>query len=242
MTSGDSDSPGASDATLWSKIVRAGDSQSSRSQEEKEWLYQTYRPSVLAYLHRSGFDHEQCRDITQDFFLYFLKKNLAAVADPYRGRFRSFLLGTLKNFLSNERQRARTAKRGGAAAFIAWEVACEGGVDWKALSNGDTPERAFDRRWALTVLEETMGRMAGEYERGGRQAEFEVLRPFLVEGGDYAAAANRLGKSEVACRVEVSRLRHYYQQMIRAVIRDTLIDPSQVDDELGCLKAALRPV
>lgn len=178
-------------------------------------------------------------DLTQGFFAYLLEQELLKKADPDKGRFRSFLLGSLKFFVSNQRAKDRALKRGGGAEIVP--------LDPELLNDSEpsthaTPERLFERKWALAVLAEAMRRLGDEYRRGGMANQFVLLQPYLT--GDATerlpALAAQLGKTEGATRVLVCRLRNRFRRLIRGVIADTVSDSDEVENELRHLEAALR--
>jgi DNA-directed RNA polymerase specialized sigma24 family protein len=227
--------------TLWSEVIAAGQvgPESARALER---LCQVYWYPIYAYLRRRGFDRHAAKDLTQGFFLYLVKKNVVQAADPAKGRFRSFLLGTLKNFVSNEEAYRRALKRGGETSLVSLDEELAEGRYAHEPSDSMNPEKIFDRRWALTVLDEAGRRLEKEFAELGAAREFEELKAFLNSdrGLAYAELSARLGRSEVALRSTVSRLRKRFRVFLLEVIRETVSDPAQVEAELEHLKAALR--
>jgi len=205
-------------------------------------LCRLYWPPIYAFLRCSGHDGQTAKDLTQGFFAYLLESDLLDKADPQRGRFRSFLIGSLKFFVSNLQARERAFKRGGGFKFVSIDAETEDGLWPNEPCTQLSPERLFDRKWALSVLAEAMERLATEYRRGGLSGQFELLQPYLTGDADghLAELAARLGKSEGAVRVLVFRLRNRFRRLIRAVIADTVSDLDQVEGELQHLEAALR--
>jgi RNA polymerase sigma-70 factor (ECF subfamily) len=218
----------------------AGHPGATEGRQALERLCRMYWRPIYTFLRRSGIERQEARDLTQGFFVYLLEQELLRKADPGRGRFRSFLLGTLKFFVSNQQSKQRALKRGGGATFIPIET--ELAESNATLVSHLTPERAFDRKWALATLEEAMERLAGAYRRAGLADQFGLVQPHL--SGEHvsqlAELATRLGKSEGATRLLVFRLRNRFRKLVRAVIADTVADPAQLEGELKALEAALR--
>jgi RNA polymerase sigma-70 factor (ECF subfamily) len=194
---------------------------------------------IYAFLRRSGHDHPNAKDLTQGFFAYLLEERLLRKADAARGRFRSFLLGSLKCFVSNERTRERALKRGGRARLISIDADAPHGLEPVTTA---TPERLFQRKWALAVVGEALERLSVEYRRAGMEDQFALLHPHLTGDAEehLCDLAARLGKTDGATRVLVFRLRSRFRGLIRAVIADTVSDPDQVEVELRELQASLR--
>ena len=168
---------------------------------------------------------------------------MLARADPGRGRFRSFLLAVYTHYLANQRDRERALKRGGGLVALPIDTDdAEGRYD-RGLVLDLTPERIFDRTWALTLLDRVLDGLRREYQDAGRGMAFEVLSRNLTEGpqaDSYAAVAARLGTTEGAARVAVHRLRRRYAQLLRREIAATVDEPAEIDDEIRALFAALR--
>lgn len=228
--------------TLWSRVFAAGKSDASRSGQALEELCRLYWQPIYAFLRRFGHDRENARDLTQAFFAYVIRGNVLRKADPDRGRFRSFLLGTLKNFAGHEAEKAQTARRGGAVVFVSIDEETAEGVYRHEPASDLTPEKLFDRRWALTVLEEAVRRLRAEYARAAMPEVFDALQPYLSgeDEGAFRELGARLGRTEGAARVMVCRFRERFRQLIRAVIGDTVTDLALVEVELKHLQAALR--
>lgn len=231
--------------THWTRVLAArGNSPEARA-ELGELCAMYYEP-VLAFIRRVGRDEDAARELTQEFFARLLTRQGLDSVEPGRGRFRSFLLGAVKHFLAAARAHAHAAKRGGGAVPVplAGETDTSPGLELQDAAAPD-PEREFDRKWALTVLERALAVLEREQTAAGHAAQFTVLRPWLT--GDTAAlpqaeAARALGTTEGAVKVAVHRLRHRFRELVKAEIAQTLADPAQVEDELACLRAALaRP-
>jgi RNA polymerase sigma-70 factor (ECF subfamily) len=206
-------------------------------------LCQLYWYPLYAYARRHVPNAHDAQDLTQSFFAQLLEKDYLRAADPRRGKFRSFLLTAFKHFLSKERERANARKRGGGRLPVSLDF--QAGERRYQLEPVDhaTPEMAFERRWALTVLEQTLARLRQELTRAGKENLFERLKGVLAgEGLDesYAQIADELGTSEQAVKVAVYRLRRRYQELLRAEIAQTVASPEEIDEELRDLFAAVR--
>jgi RNA polymerase sigma-70 factor (ECF subfamily) len=228
--------------THWSLVLTAGRSDTTRSRDALARLCQTYWHPLYAYVRRLGNPPPDAQDLTQEFFARLLEKNYLAGADETRGRFRSFLLASLKHFLANEWDKARAQKRGGGQIPVPIDPgAAETGWGFEPADH-TTAEKTYERRWALTLLEQVLRRLREEYVRAGREKLFEQLKPTLTEASRtvrYAEMAARLGTSEGAVKVAVHRLRRRYREVLRAEIADTVASPGEVEDELRNLFAAL---
>jgi RNA polymerase sigma factor (sigma-70 family) len=228
--------------THWSVVVAAGQADTPRARDALARLCQTYWHPLYAYVRRVGHSPHDAQDLTQEFFARLLEKNFLAGADESRGRFRSFLLASLKHFLANEWHKARAQKRGGGQIPIPIDVAtAETSIGFEPADT-TTAEKIYERRWALTLLDHVLRRLREEFIRDGKEKLFEQLKPTLTEASRsvrYAEMATRLGTSEGAVKVAVHRLRQRYRELLRAEIADTVASPGEVDDELRNLFAAL---
>lgn len=225
--------------TRWSIVLRArGSAQDSRSALEE--LCRTYRSPVLAYVRRWVRGGDSAEDLTQAFFVYFLEREAFAIADPERGRFRAFLLTAVKRFLINSAAESRTAKRGGGMHFDS--IDDDG---YETLDGGETPDQAFERCWAMIVLEDALRRLRAEAEQAGKQALFEHLREFLTEAPDDAdyervAASLKLRRNTLA--VAVHRMRHRLRELVRSELAQTTGSRGDLESELRELRGALGAV
>jgi DNA-directed RNA polymerase specialized sigma24 family protein len=228
--------------TLWSEVMAAGQAGNPDSARALERLCRVYWYPIYAYLRRRGFDPHQAKDFTQGFFYYLLKKNLVQTAAPEKGRFRSFLLGSLKNFISNEEARERAIKRGGDRQLVSLDEEVAEGRYIHEPKDERSPERLFDQRWALAVLDEAARRLEKEFYSAGMETEFTELKSFLNSnnGLPYQELATRLHRTEVGLRSIVSRMRRRFRELLLDVIRETVADPAQVQAEMDHLKSALR--
>jgi RNA polymerase sigma factor (sigma-70 family) len=228
--------------THWSVVLAAGSPESSGYQQALETLCRTYWFPLYAYLRRHGCDSHQAEEYTQAFFARILEKQNLRLADPERGKFRSFLLGTLKHFLADERDRARAQKRGGGRKALSIDL--QEAESQYALEPADklSPDKVFDKSWALTVLDRTMARLKAELASKNKQELFEHLKVHLTaEKGSvpYRSVAAELGMTEGSVRVAVHRLRRRYRKLLRDEIVQTVATEDQIDDEINDLFAAL---
>ncbi len=228
-------------STHWSLVLAAGE-EGTTAREALESLCTAYWLPVYAYVRRRAANADDAQDLTQAFFASLLELRAFAAADPARGRFRAFLLTTLRNFLANEHERAAALKRGGGRTVISLDA---GIAERSLLSDAQrksTPEQEFERRWALALLDRVIERLADEQAAAGRQAEFEALRLFLT-GQDpdtrQADVAGQLGMTQEAVRAAIYRLRKRYRALLRNEIAQTVSSADEVDDELQRLFKAL---
>jgi RNA polymerase sigma-70 factor (ECF subfamily) len=198
---------------------------------------------LYAYARRRLGHVQEAQDLTQDFFARLLEKNMLASAQPERGRFRAFLLTAFKNFLTNEGAKARAHKRGGSQAPLPLDFqagdsryALEPAHDW-------TPERLFERQWALTLLQQVLGNLRSDFAKAGKEKHFDHLKVHLTgeATASYADLGAELDMSEGAVKVAVHRLRSRYRELLRREVAQTLAAPEDVDDEIRRLFEALAP-
>lgn len=229
--------------THWSLVVSARDRQSPRSAAALEKLCRAYWYPLYDYLRRSGQSKENAEDLTQAFFARMLEKNYLDAARQERGRFRSFLLVALKHFLANEWERAHAQKRGGFQTQLSLDTEmAERKLQSEITASEIPPDRAFERRWALTLLEQTMSRLRSEFEQAGKISEFERLKIFLTADKkeiSCAKAAGELGMSESGLRVAAHRLRKRYRELFREEIAHTLAEGESADEEMRHLLSVL---
>jgi RNA polymerase sigma factor (sigma-70 family) len=222
--------------TRWSLVLAAGaDISSAEAGDALARLCDTYWYPLYAFLRSRGHTAEDAQDLTQAFFARVLERQVFAHADPARGRFRSFLLSSLKNFVANERDREQAKKRGGGTAVVPLEIETAEGRFQLEPRTDETPERIFDRGWALILLDNVIRQLQAEMTRAGRGGHFGELKEFLA-GEDpqasYAAAASALGMSQGAVRVAVHRLRRRFRELLRHEIAETVSSAEEIDDEL----------
>jgi RNA polymerase sigma-70 factor (ECF subfamily) len=228
--------------THWSLVVSAGRNDTTHARNALEKLCRAYWFPIYAFVRRQGHGPHDAQDLTQEFFARVLGKDYFADADPSKGRFRSFLLASLKHFLANEWDKAKAQKRGGGQVMIPIDIKSAENSGGFEPADNLTAEKIFERRWALTLLEQVLRRLRAEYTRDGKENLFEQLKPTLTEVSRsvrYAEIATRLGTSEGAVKVAVHRLRQRYREVLRAEIADTVASPGEVEDEIRNLFAAL---
>jgi DNA-directed RNA polymerase specialized sigma24 family protein len=222
--------------TQWSVVLAAaGKRDVALAEQSLEKLCRVYWLPLYTYIRRQGESPHDAQDLTQEFFARLLEKDLLCSVDQTKGRFRSFLLASLKHFLSNQRDRARAQKRGGRLPPLSLDFSdAETGIGFQPPDD-QTPEKAFEKRWALTLLELSLARLRQEYSDRGRQDLFEQLKSTLTEGRGsvaYAELAARLETSEASVKMAVHRLRQRYREVLRAEIAGTVAKESEVEDEL----------
>jgi RNA polymerase sigma-70 factor (ECF subfamily) len=229
--------------THWSLVLSARDRQSPQSSAALEKLCRIYWYPLYAYIRRNGQTKENAEDLTQAFFARLLEKKFLESAQQERGRFRSFLLVALKRFLANEWEYAHAQKRGGFQPHMSLDTElAESKFKSEIATTEIPPDRAFERRWALTLLEQTMLRLRSEFKSAGKISEFEKLKIFLTADKKeipYTKTAEELGINENALRVAVHRLRKRYRELFREEISHTLAEGESVDEELRYLLSVL---
>jgi DNA-directed RNA polymerase specialized sigma24 family protein len=204
-------------------------------------LCEAYWPPVYAFIRRSGYDPDQSQDLTQAFFALLIEKNFLGVVDPQRGRFRSFLLTAVKRFLMNEHDRNHALKRGAGQVPLSLDL---NGAETSGLppsADSETPEKLFERRWALSLLERVMTGLRNEFAASGKAARFEALLPLLNHESSerYEELAVKMGLSAGALRALVHRMRRRYRDLMRMEIAETVAAPEEIDDEIRFLLRVL---
>ena len=221
--------------THWSVVLSAVDQASPGSEAALARLCQSYWYPLYAYVRRRGYSPEDAQDLTQSYFASLLKRKYLDRADRERGRFRTFLLSSLENFLNNEWDRASAQKRGGGQRNISWDDQDAEGRYLNEPVDELTPERIFEKRWAATLLELVLKQMREEFIVSGKVELFEAIKPHLWSEGpatSYAQLAVQLEMTVVAVKVTVHRLRHRYRDLLRAEIAHSVTTPGEVDDEI----------
>ena len=229
--------------TQWSQVLAARDGTDSEARRALETLCQTYWQPLYAYIRHQGSDPEEARDLTQAYFTEFLEKGYLEDVDPEKGRFRSFLLASLRHFLSRERDAARTLKRGGGVATLSLDVeAAEGRYTMQPVEEM-TPEDVYEHRWALTVLDRAVDRLDQIYTASGSEKLFEQLRAYLTSAEPdvpYRQVAEALEMSEGAVKTAVHRLRKRFGQCLLSELAETVDNQGDVDSEVRHLLAVVR--
>ena len=244
MTDADSPPPrsGRFATTRWSLVLAAGGVTDARSAEALCSLCELYWYPIYAFIRRQGYGASESADLAQEFFLRVLEKNYFHALDPARGRFRGFLCVSVRHFLSNERDRARSLKRGGARPPIPLDVETAEGRYQREPHDDLTPEKLFDRRWALILLDRTLTRVGRDYADANKGPLFDHLKGFLTgdsSGVRYAEVAKALNMSEGAVKVAVHRLRRHFRDVLVGQIAETVSDPADIDAEIAYLLNAV---
>ncbi len=228
--------------THWSLVLEA-QGESPAAQDALEELCRTYWRPVYAFLRRQGVGPEEAEDITQGFFAQLLERRKFSALRKEKGRLRSFLLGSLKYFLADERRRAMAIKRGKGQRLIPLErLRVDERIEMEP-SDPVTAEMIYERRWALTVLEHVLSRLKDEYQTAGNAALFDLLKQLLPDepgSPSQADIAARLGMTENAIRQAFYRFRQRYQSLLREEIAHTVATPGDIEDELRHLIAVLE--
>ena len=221
--------------THWSVVVTAGNMDSGRAQIALEQLCRAYWFPLYTYIRRRGHSAHDAQDLTQEFFSQLLEKNWVAQADESRGRFRSFLLMVLNRFLANQWKKETAKKRGGAHHHIPLPLDTAESRLASLPSNASTPEHAFEKQWAMTLLDAVLARLRNEFETSGRADQFSHLKPCLTgtrESQPYADLAVELGTTEGAVKVMVHRMRTEYRRLLKEEIACTVASDADIEDEL----------
>jgi RNA polymerase sigma-70 factor (ECF subfamily) len=224
-------------------VVTAASRDASEARVALSGLCQAYWYPIYAYIRHRGHTPEQAQDLTQDFFAYILERDLIAMADPARGRFRAFLRTVCARQLAAHHDRQNATKRGGGRSPLPIDALDAERRYTLEPAHELTPERIFDRTWALTLLSRVVERLRREYDDAGRSDRFEELLAILTRdpaSDPYAEIARRLGTTEGNVRVAVHRLRRRYGLLLREEISATVGDEAEIDDEIRALFSALQ--
>ncbi len=224
--------------THWTVILRARDQESPAADAALEKLCRSYWYPLYAYVRRQGHDEASAKDLTQEFFARFLGRDYLRGVQREKGRFRSFLLASLKHFLADEWDKAQAQKRGGGRTMLSLDD--DSAEDRYHLEPADTTtaERLFERRWAMTLLDQARSRLREEYRRAGKSKLYDLLRVF--EAGDwnvptYAEVAADLGMTESAVKSAALRMRQRYRELVREEVSHTVNSPAEIDEEIRYL-------
>jgi RNA polymerase sigma-70 factor (ECF subfamily) len=229
--------------TQWNIVLAAGRSSLPEARDALADLCETYWYPLYAFVRRQGHAPADAEDLTQGFFARLLETGDLRQVTPERGRFRSFLLASIKHFMINQWHRSRAIKRGGARTTLPLDFNAAEGRYSREPFHEQTAERLFDRQWALTALDRVRTALRQEAVDAGKGEQFDALQVYLA--GDrpaesYAAVAQRLGTTEAAVKMAVSRLRRRFHERLREEIVQTVQADSLVDDEIRELIAALQ--
>ncbi len=230
--------------THWSVVLAAGDADSAEAESALGELCQNYWYPLYAFVRRKGYPQHDAKDLTQGFFEHLLAKDGLSRADPQKGRFRSFLLGSLKNYISVVHRKAGAAKRGGGTTTISIDEEI-GEQRYKIEpQDSETPESLFNRSWALDLLDQAQLRLRQRYEKLGQIELYRALSPFITpgeEGITYAQKVEELGMSTSAVTAAIHRLRKAYRRALQEALGEIVADPEEIEDERQFLLSSLQP-
>ena len=230
---------GAFVTTHWSVVLNAG-SGSNESHSALEKLCHSYWHAIYTFVRRRGYGEHEAQDLTQEFFARLLASGSLETVSPDKGRFRTFLLASLKNFLASEWRDANRQKRGGGKEFISYDELSTEENDQVEAGCALNPEVLFDLRWARALLARSVGRLEREIERDGLHERFLALKPFLQgDAGPYADAAAQTGLSEAAVTSAIYRMRRRYAEILREEVSQTVASPDEVEEEIRHLITVL---
>jgi RNA polymerase sigma-70 factor (ECF subfamily) len=228
-------------ATQWSLVIAAADGDGGAGHQALAELCRSYWRPLYAYIRRRGFSEADAKDATQEFFLFVLEYNPVAKADRERGRFRTFLLATLGNFIADRWDYRMAQKRGGAAVHVSWDESELEEFDVGAISPAVSADACYDATWAHMLARRAFEQVRTSYEQRSRGALFHSLRGFLTAGDmpSYAEVGRQLALSEAAVTSAIHRLRHEYRAALRHLVAQTVRDVDEIDDELRYLMRAM---
>ena len=232
------------DTTRWSIVLRSRDG-GEHARAALEILCRTYRPPVLAYIRCRRHDPDAAEDLTQAFFVEFLAHAFHADADPARGRFRAFLLTALNRFLIDVDQQSRAVKRGGRIRFTSFEQSFRGDHSAALPHHDETPERTFERVWALALIDSAVRRLREEAVEANKAEMFDLLGEFLIErpdDADYTRVAAVLNLRRNTLATAIHRLRHRLRELIRQELAQTVASDAELESEMYDLRVVLRGI
>jgi DNA-directed RNA polymerase specialized sigma24 family protein len=224
--------------THWSLILNAQDDASPQAASALEKLCRTYWYPLYIYARRQGEDEESAKDLTQGFFARLLEKRYLAQVHQDKGRFRCFMLAAFKHFVADERDRARAQKRGGGQRLVSLDDSATEERYRQEPADGMDAEKLFERRWALTLLEQARARLKREYEESGKAQLYERLRAVELkdkEAPSYAEIGAEAGLSESAVKSVVFRMRQRWRELVREEVANTVAKPEEIDEEIRYL-------
>jgi len=234
---------GSFPTTQWSMILRARTGEDPGTRSALESLCQLYWNPLFVYLRSQGRTHHEAEDLTQQFLAHLLAANGLQRVNPERGRFRAFLLAGLRNFHTSEWRRTRAAKRGGGLAPVELDPSGSGEPGrYEPVDPDLTPEQAFDRSWAQSVIDHAVRDLRDEYATTGRAKVFEAIAPLIWgndSNDDFAGRAAAIGLNVNSFRVALHRARTRLGDRVRALVADTVSDPAEIDAELHYLIEAM---
>jgi RNA polymerase sigma-70 factor (ECF subfamily) len=230
--------------TRWTLVRAAKRRHDPAGSEAFAKLCERYYEPLYSYLRRRGYTREDAQDLTQGFMTRLIEKDVLHHADPARGRFRAFLLTSLKHYTANEHARASAVKRGGGAPPLTLDVTAAENRYRLEPRDDLTPERLYDRRWALGVLERALAQLRAEFRAAGREPFLDAVHGSLMgdaEAGSYRDIGDRFGMTENAVKVAAHRVRRRYRDLLRAEVAEMVESEREVEDELRYLMSALGP-
>jgi RNA polymerase sigma-70 factor (ECF subfamily) len=228
--------------THWSLILSSASDSGAQAETALAELCRAYWYPVYSFIRARSASADAAQDLTQEFFLFLLTRGIFASADPTAGRFRSYLVTSVKHFLADQADRRNAQKRGGGVVTLPIDLGMAEERFARDVAYSETPERIFDRQWALTVVMQACDQLREALDREGRGGQFERLRGYLPGGSEpssSASLAEELGMSEGALKVAIHRLRRRYRELLRANVSHTLADPKEIDDEIRFLLNSL---
>lgn len=239
---GKAGAPGWFATTHWSVVLAAGSGSPPEAERALETLCTSYWYPLYAWLRRQGHGAHDAQDLTQSFFAFLLEREGLQRVHPEKGRFRSFLLASLKNFVANERDKASALKRGGRFKIISLDEAAGEARFQQEPARELTPDKAFEQSWAMSLFTMVLRRLRDEYVAAGQAALHDALEPYLTEDrvkAPYAHTARALGLGEGAVRMAVLRMRRRFGDLLRAEIAHTVTKAEEIDEEIRALLAAV---
>lgn len=219
--------------THWSVVLAARDAASTEGMDALQKLCCAYWLPLYSYIRREGHDRFEAQDLTQDFFARLVSRDYLKRLDPEKGKFRSFLLAYVKNFLAEQRRRSGAQKRGGRHRIISVD-ACEEGYSLDPVDTL-TPDQVFERRWAQTIFQRVLDRLRAEFAARDQSALFEQLQnyqPHEAGGPSYLQIGDRFGMTESAVKSVVQRMRQRHRELLREEVAHTVGTPAEIDEEL----------
>lgn len=228
--------------THWSLILSSANDTGAAADAALAELCRAYWYPVYSFIRTRSSSADQAQDLTQEFFLHLLARGVFGAANPAAGRFRSFLAASLKHFLADQADRRNAQKRGGGVVMLPIDLTGAEERFTRDLAYGETPERIFDRQWALAVVTQTCDQLRDALTREGRSGLFHHLGAYLPGGSEPSSCADlaeQLGMTEGAIKVAIHRLRRRYRELLRANVSHTLANPKELDDEIRFLLRSL---
>jgi RNA polymerase sigma-70 factor (ECF subfamily) len=243
MSSAGPESAGQFNTTRWSVVLMAGRTMSPESEAALEKLCRAYWQPVCSFARRKGWNEEDAKDLTQQFFASLLQRKDFSGLDRRKGKFRTFLLAAFTHFLANEYDRTTAQKRGGGSTIISLDQFAPDELGRAGPATDVAPDTIYDMRWAQTILQAALRQLKDEMSTVNRQRQFDELKHFLTAHaapGEYALIAQKLGVEAAAAPVMVHRLRHRFRELVRAEVAQTVSSPLELEEEMRYLFAVLN--